>query len=214
MDSKCYLLITPITLLLLIATVGVIAVYGYATIDKGREERPPTRKRDGGASATRSSSPWPSPSPAAPELAPRPRDPAPGPAATAAALLFLLPALGLVHHPALYLPASILVLLTPARNSASLPAPPPVSPRWRQQRQRPAQRAASTPQWTRRQRTTGRGPPSPRRRHPYRPQRGGGRGAEHSALALPGSHSRSVRCQVPPHDHPSSSSSSAGDWRG
>ena len=120
MASKCYRLITPITLLLLIPTVGAIAVYGYATIDKGREERPPSPKRDGGASAKRSSSPRPSPSPAAPELAPCPRDPVPGPAATAAALLFLPPALSLVH-PALYLPASIPVLLTPARNSASLP---------------------------------------------------------------------------------------------
>jgi hypothetical protein len=119
--SKCYLLMTAITLLLLMATVGAIAVSGYATIDKGREERPPSTKRDGGASATRSSSPRPSPSPAAPELAPCPRDPFPGPAATAAALLFLPPALSLVH-PTLYLPASI--LLTPARNSVSLPAPP------------------------------------------------------------------------------------------
>ena len=128
MASKCYLLITPITLLLLIPTVGAIAVYGYAAIDKGQEERPPSPKRDGGASATGSSSHRPSPSPAAPELAPPPRDPVPGPAATAAALLFLPPALSLVH-PTLYLPASIPVLLTPARNSASLPAPPPVSPR-------------------------------------------------------------------------------------
>ena len=48
-----------------------------------------------------------------------------GPAADAAVLLFLPPVLSLVHlHPALYLPALILVLLTPARNSASLPAPP------------------------------------------------------------------------------------------
>jgi hypothetical protein len=92
-----YLLITHITLLLLIPTVGAIAVYGYATIDKGREERPPSPKRDGGASATQSSSPRPSPSPAAPELVPRPRDPLPGPAATAAALLFLPPAMSLVH---------------------------------------------------------------------------------------------------------------------
>jgi len=48
MASKCYLLMTPITLLLPIPTVGAIAVYGYATIDKGREERPPSPKRDGG----------------------------------------------------------------------------------------------------------------------------------------------------------------------
>ena len=67
--------------------------------------------------------------PAAYELAPRPRDPVPGPAADAFALLFLPPALSLVY-PALYLPASILVLLTPARNSVSLlpPCPPPSPP--------------------------------------------------------------------------------------
>jgi hypothetical protein len=213
MASKCYLLITPITHLLLIATVGAIAVYGYVKIDKGREERPPSPKRDGGAFATRPSSPRPSPSPAAPELAPRPRDPLPDPAATAATLLFLPPALSLVHHPVLYLPASIpiLVLLTPARNSVSLPAHPPCLPPTATTT--PTTSAASTPRWTRRRRTTGRGPPSPRHRRPHRPQQGG-EGAEHSVLSLPGSHSRSVRCQVPPHDHPSLLSLSAGDWRG
>ena len=40
---------------------------------------------------------------------------------------FLPPALSLVH-PALYLLTSILVLLTPVRNSVSLPPPPPLSP--------------------------------------------------------------------------------------
>ncbi len=101
-------------------------------------ETPLSKTRWGGIrrAVVQSSSPRPSPSPATPELTPRPRDPVPGPAATAAALLFLPPALSLVH-PALYLPASILVLLTPARNSASLPvpAPPPVSPQQRQRRQ-------------------------------------------------------------------------------
>jgi hypothetical protein len=48
MASKCYLLMTVITLLLLIPTVGAIAVYEYVTIDKGREERPPSPKRDRG----------------------------------------------------------------------------------------------------------------------------------------------------------------------
>ncbi len=208
MASKCYLLITPITHLLLIATVGAIAVYGYVTIDKGREERPPSPKRDGGGSATRSPSPRPSPSPAAPELAPRPRDPLPGPAATAATLLFLPPALSLVHHPVVHLPASIpiLVLITSARNSASLPAHPPCLPPTATTM--PTTSAASTPRWTRRRRTTGRGPPSPRCRYPQ------GRGVEHSALSLPGSHSCSVRCHVPPHDHPSLLSLSAGDWWG
>jgi hypothetical protein len=46
--SKCYLLITPITLLLLIPTVRAISVHGSATINGGREERPPPPKRDGG----------------------------------------------------------------------------------------------------------------------------------------------------------------------
>jgi len=191
-------LITPSTLLLLIPTVGAIAVYGYATIDKGREERPPSPKRDGGASAVQPSSLRPSPSPAAPELTPRPWDPVPGPDATATALLFLPPALSLVQ-PALYLPALILVLLTPARNSASLPAPPrlPLTATMT-----PTTSAASTPRWTCRWRTTGRGPPSPRHRRPHRPQRGGG--AEHSALSLPGSRSCSVRYLhtiIPHHQH-------------
>jgi hypothetical protein len=59
------------------------------------------------------------------------------PTTDAATLLFLPPALSLLH-PALYL---IFVLLTPARNSASLlTAPPSLSSSWRQQRRRPAQR--------------------------------------------------------------------------
>ena len=86
----------------------------------GREERPPSPKRDAGASAARSSGPQASPSPAAPKLAPRPRDPVPVPAADTFALLFLPPVLSLVH-PALYHPASIPVLLTPTRNTVSLP---------------------------------------------------------------------------------------------
>ena len=83
----------------------------------------PPPKRDRVASTERSSGPRPSPSSAAPELAPRPRDPILVSTANVAALLFLLPALSLVH-PALYLPASIIVLHTPARSSASLLAPP------------------------------------------------------------------------------------------
>ncbi len=101
----------------------------------------------------------------------------------------LPPALSLVQ-PALYLPVSILVLLTPSRNSASLPVPPPHLPPTATTT--PMTSEASTPQWTRRRKTTGRGPPSPRRRCPHCPQWGGG-GAEHSALSLPGSRSRSVR---------------------
>ena len=151
MASKCYLLINR---------------------QGARGETPLSETRRGG-SATRSPSPRPSPSPATPELAPCPRDPLPGPAATAATLLFLPPALSLVHHPVVYLPASIpiLVLLTPARNSASLPAHPPCLPPTATTT--PTTSPASTPRWTHRRRTTGRGPPSPRRHRPHRPQRGG-----------------------------------------
>ena len=85
----------------------------------------PPPKRDRVASTERSSGPRPSPLSAAPELAPCPRDPILVSTANVAALLFLLPALSLVH-PALYLPASIIVLHTPARSSASLLAPPPL----------------------------------------------------------------------------------------
>ena len=97
-----------------VPTFQAIAVHGYAMIAWGREERPPSPKCDGGASAAWSSGPQALPSSAAPELAPRPQDSIPVPAADAFALLFLPPALSLVH-PTLYLPASILVLLTPAR---------------------------------------------------------------------------------------------------
>ncbi len=57
----------------------------------------------------------------------------------AAAPLFLPPMLSFIH-PALYLPASIFVLLTPAWNPTSLLATPPsLSPPWRQQCRQPAQ---------------------------------------------------------------------------
>ena len=127
----------------------------------------------GGASATRSSGPRPSPSPATPELIPFPWDPVRVPATGAAATLFLPPALSLIH-PALYLylPASIFVLLTPASNPASLlAAPPSLSPPTATAT--PTTSAASKPRGTSRRRTSGRGPPSPHRRRPRRPGRGG-----------------------------------------
>ena len=114
--SKCYLLITPITLLLLNPTVRAISA-GSAPINGGREENPPLENVTGGASAARSSGPRQSPSPATPELAPGPWDPVRVLATDAAAPLFLPPALSLIH-PALYLPASIFVLLTGAQNTA------------------------------------------------------------------------------------------------
>ena len=100
----------------------------------------------------------------------------------------LPPALSLVQ-PALYLPVLILVLLTPARNSASLPAPLPPSPPdgdndADDQRSVNATLDPSSednrPRAT--QSTSSSSPP---------PTTEGG--AEHSALLLPRSHSRSVR---------------------
>ena len=119
---------------------------------------------------------------------PRLRDLVPGPEADAFALLFLPPVLSLVY-PALYLPASILILLTPARNSASLLAPPPSL--FSTVTMTLTTSAVSTPRWTLCKRTTVRGPLSPHRRHPRQPERGG-RGAEYSVLSLLGSHSHSV----------------------
>jgi hypothetical protein len=139
------------------------------TIDRGQEKRPPAPSETRlVASTERSSEPWTSPSPAALELAPCLRDPIPVPAADTAALLFLLPALSLVH-PALYLSASIIVLHTPARSSASLLAPP-LSPT---ATTTPTTSAALTPRGTRRRRMTGRWRPSPHRCHPCRPEREG-----------------------------------------
>ena len=157
------------------------------TLTSGGRRDPPL-KRDGGASAEWSSSPRPSPSPATPELVPRPRDRRPS---RRRCRHPLPPAvLSLVHlHPALYLPASILVLLTPARNSASLPAPPRRLPPTATMM--PATSAVDAtmepppeddrPRAT--QSTSSLFPP---------PTTGGGRGAEHCALSLPGSCRRSV----------------------
>ncbi len=59
------------------------------------------------------------------QACPPPLVPVRVPTTDADTLLFLPPVLGLIH-PALYLPASIFVLLAPARNSASLLAAPPL----------------------------------------------------------------------------------------
>ena len=143
-------------IVLLIPTVRAIAIHGSVTIDGGREEIPPPPKRDGGESAARSSGPRPSPSPATPELAPHPWDPLRVPATNAAAPLFLPPALSLIH-PALYLPASISVLLTPTRNPTSLLAAPPL-PLPPTATTTPPTSAASMPRGTYRRRTSGRRP--------------------------------------------------------
>ena len=130
----------------------------------GQEERPPSPKRDGGHQQRGRpvAGHRPLPSPVALELAPHPRDPVPVPAADSAAFIFLPPTLSLVH-PALHLPAWILILLlTPASNSVSLltaayPFPP-----------------NGDNHVTCRQSTAGRGPPSLCRRHPRHPEQGGG----------------------------------------
>jgi hypothetical protein len=115
-----------------------------------------------------------------------PRDPVWVSTTDAVALLFLPPALSLVH-PALYLLASIFVLLTPVRNSTSLlAAPPSLSSPQRQQRRRPAQRRSHEGTVTGGRQAAG---------HPVRVvvvpaakgRGGGGKGTEHSALSLPGS---------------------------
>ena len=140
-------------------------------------ETPPLRNATGGASAARSSGPRPLPSPTTPELAPHPWDPIQVPATNAAAPLFLPPTLSFID-PALYLLASIFVLLTPARNPTSLlNTPLPLPPT---ETTTPPTTAESKPRGTHRRRTSGRGPPSPRRRRPHHPGRRGG-GAQDSA---------------------------------
>jgi hypothetical protein len=127
-----------------------------------------------------------------PKLTPHPWDPVRVLSTDAVALLLLPPALSLVH-PAVYLPASIFVLLTPARNSASLLAAPPL-PLLPTAITTLMTSAALKPQGNHHQRTTSHGPPSPCLRRPCHPGRGGGgKGAEHSTLLLPGLHSQSVR---------------------
>ena len=125
------------------------------------------------------------------QACPPPLRPRPGLDHDAVALLLLPPALSLVH-PAVYLPASIFVLLTPARNSASLLAAPPL-PLLPTAITTLMTSAALKPQGNHHRRTTSHGTHSPCLCRPCHPGRGGGEGAEHSTLLLPGSHSRSVR---------------------
>ena len=65
----------------------------------------------------------------------------------------------------------------------------------------PTTSTASKPRGNRRRRMTGRRLPSPCHCRPCHPGRGGGEGAEHSALSLPGSRSRSVRRWFPCRRH-------------
>ena len=119
------------------------------------------------------------------------------PTTNAAALLFLPPALSLIH-PALYL---IFVLVNPARNSASLLAAlPSLSSPWRQQRRQPAQHQSHEGTVTGGRLAAG---------YPVRVvvvpatqgRGGGGESAEHSALSLLGSRSQSVRRWFPCRRH-------------
>jgi len=112
-----------------------IAVHGSVTIDGGREEAPPFRNMTGPASAARSSSPRQSLSSTLPKLAPPPWDPVRVSTTDTVALLLLPPALIFVH-PAVYFPASIYVLFTPDRNSASFLATPLSLSSSRQQQRR------------------------------------------------------------------------------
>ena len=172
----------------------------------GGRRYPPVRNATGGYLPRAVSGPRPSPSPATPELAPHPWDPLRVPATNAATPLFLPPALSLIH-PALYLPASIFVLLTPARYPTSLFAAPPL-PLPPTATTTPPTSTASKPRGTHRRRTSGRGPrPSPRRRCPRRPGRGKG-GCRTQRPVAPGIVQPLGR--VPTHGHPSSSSSSSG----
>ena len=144
-----------------------------------------------------------------PELAPHPWDPERVPATNAAAPLFVPPVLGLIH-PALYLLASIFVLLTPTRNPVSLlAAPPSLSPPWRQQCRRPAQHQSHAGPIARGRQATG---------HPVgivavpAVQGGGGEGCRTQHPVTPGI--VQLLDWVPPHGHPSSSSSLLGARRG
>ncbi len=96
----------------------------------------------------------------------------------------------------------------PCREFREPPCPPPRLPPMATMTSTTS--AASTPRWTRRRRTTGRGPPSPCHRRSHRPQRGGG--CRTQRPVTPGI--TQPLCQVPPHDHTSSLSLSVGNWRG
>ena len=158
------------TLLFLIPT-RAIAVQGYAMIVWGREERPPSPKRDGGASAARSSGPQALPSPAAPKLAPGTPSLSRPPTLSPFALLFLPPALSLVHPPRRVPSSRDTCPPHPCQGfrepSRPLPCLPPTATTM------PTTSAASKPQWTHFLRMTGRGPPSPRCRRPHLPERVG-----------------------------------------
>ncbi len=116
--SKCYRL-TPITLPL-IPTVQAKAVHGSATIDEGREERPPpseTRQEyppSGHLVPSRHRCPLRPSSLPAPGTPSRYRPPALPPPSSSRPVRSLV-------HPALYLPAPIVVLLAPRQGFCEPP---------------------------------------------------------------------------------------------
>jgi hypothetical protein len=142
----------------------------------GGRRDPPLRNATGGCPPR--SHPVPGHHRRPPHLSSPPAPGTGGPAANAAALLFLPPALSLVH-PTLYLPASILALLTPARNFASLPAPPRLPPT---ATTTPTTGAASTPRPIAGGQQAA-GHPVLVVVVPTAHKEGGGRGAEHCALS-------------------------------
>ena len=129
------------------------------------------------------------------QACPPPLGPRPGLDHDAVALLLLPPALSLVH-PAVYLPASIFVLLTPARNSASLLAAPPL-PLLPTAITTLMTSAALKPQGNHHRRTTSHGTHSPCLCRPCHPGRGGGGRAQNIAPCC--SRDRTADQSGPPH---------------
>ena len=209
MASTCYLLITHI-LLLLIPTVRAITLRLWVvTIDKWREERPPSPKRDGGASAARSSSrPVPGhrrrpPRPSSPPARPGPSRHHCHPPLPPARAEPRPPALSCTFRPR-YSSSSPL----PGIPRASLSLPPPLSPPNKDNDANDQRSVDATmdplPEDDRPRATQSTSSSSP-------PPTTGGGGAEHSALCRFRDHAAAL--SVPLHGHPSLSSSSAGDRR-
>ena len=208
--SKCYLLITPIILLLLSPPFEPLPSTGLRRSTGARRETPPL-KRDGGGichAVVRSPAVTVARHARAHSL---PLGPRTGPGHRRCRHP-LLPARAEPHPPRLVLVPPSLDLRPPHPRQESrkpprrppLPLPPHGDSNTNDQRSVEATRDQS-PEDVRPRATQSASSSSPPSRA------GGGRGAEHSALSLPGSCSRSV---VPPHGHPSLSSSSSRARRG
>ena len=173
---------------------------------------PPSETRRGGASAARSSGPQPSLSPATPKLAPRPWDPVRISTTDAVALLLTPPACVEPRPPHRVPPGLDLRPPHPRQEFRKPPCRPPF-PLLPPATTTLMTSAASKPRGNRHQRTTSRGPPSPCRRRPCRPGRGGrGEGRRTQRPDAPGITqpiSQDLRTVVS-----LSSSSVLGAWRG